>query len=304
MANVDPHKKRLLKLASSLSVITAASLLALKFFAYWWTDSVSILASLLDSALDIIASIINLIAIRYALQPPDKEHPFGHGKAEALAGLGQATFISGSAFFLIIQALNSLSDPAELMALDVGMYVMLFSMIATAALVLFQRYVYRQTQSIAIKADSLHYLTDLLSNSMVILALGLVYYGLNWMDPLMAILIGFYILHSAWQIVRESVNMLLDRELDEDIQQAVIELVLADEEVVALHEMKTRQSGHVQFIQLHIEMDGKKTLAEAHDVSERLMKELQFLYPSAEIIIHQDPHNDSVDENLRITATE
>ena len=302
MVKIDSHKKRLLKLASMLSVLTAVILLMVKFVAYWWTDSVSILASLLDSTLDIVASLINLVAIRYALQPADKEHPFGHGKAEALAGLGQAMFISGSAVFLIIQAATNLNEPNNLQALDFGLYVMIFSTILTAALVLFQRHVYRQTQSVAIKADSLHYMTDLLSNSLVIVALGLVYYGLDWMDPLMAILIGFYILHSAWQIVSESINMLLDRELGEDIQKQVIELVLADEDVVAIHEMKTRQSGHTQFIQLHVEMDGSMSLSEAHDVSERLMKELEFLYPSAEIIIHQDPYNDTVDESLRITT--
>ena len=179
---------------------------------------------------------------------------------------------------------------------------MLFSTVATGALILFQRYVYKQTNSIAIKADSVHYLTDLLSNTLIIVALGLVYVGLSWMDPLMAILLGLYILHSAWQIVSESVNMLLDRELDDSVQDDIKQLVLEDEGVDAIHELKTRQSGHTPFIQLHVEMDGKLTLVQAHDIAERLMNKLQVAYPAAEIIIHMDPHNDAVDDALRITS--
>lgn len=302
MAVIEPSKERLLKLASLASVLTAGGLMLIKIFAFWLTDSVSILASLLDSLLDILASLINLVAIRIALVPPDKEHPFGHGNAEALAGLGQATFIAGSACFLIIQAFTKLKNPDAVQALDTGLYVMLFSTLATAALVVFQRYVYNQTNSLAIKADSLHYLTDLLSNSMVMVALGLVYLGLDWMDPLMAIFIGLYILHSAWRIVSDSIQMLLDRELDETIQANIRELVLEEPEVRAIHEMKTRESGHIQFIQLHAEMDGKMSLYQAHEIAERLIHKLQKVYPNAEIIIHQDPFNDAPDDGIRITS--
>jgi len=302
MAKIDPHKKKLLKIASIASVVTATSLLLLKFVAYWQTDSVSIMASLLDSMLDIVASLVNLVAIRYALVPADKEHPFGHGKAEALAGLGQATFIAGSACFLMIHAGSNISNPDNLQDLDVGIIVMLISTVVTGMLIIFQRYVYRQTNSIAIKADSVHYLTDLLSNTLVILALGLVYWGLSWMDPVMAILIGIYILYSAWQIVSESIHMLLDRELDESIQEKVRALVLADPEVHAIHELKTRESGHTQFIQLHIEMDGEINLYKAHDISDRIMAILEQAFPSAEILIHQDPFNDAPDESMRITS--
>lgn len=304
MAEVNPEHKQLLSAASIASVVTATCLLLLKVVGYWLTDSVSMLASLLDSMLDIVASVINLIAIRIALTPPDKEHPFGHGKAEALAGLGQATFIAGSACFLMVQAINSLYDPKAITdnPLDLGILIMIISMLATLALILFQRYVYTRTRSIAIKADSTHYLTDLLSNSLVIAALVFVYYGVPWMDPLMAIAIGLYILYSAWQIVSQSVQMLLDRELDEDIQDNIRRLVFEDPDVEAIHELRTRESGQTQFIQLHIEMDGELKLHQAHDISDRIMNKLQEAYPSAEILIHQDPYNDAVDENLRITT--
>lgn len=300
MAIQPEETKRLLRLASKASVATAGFLLLLKIVAYWMTSSVSIMASLLDSLLDIFASIINLLAIRYALMPADKEHPFGHGKAEALAGLGQATFIASSALFLIFQAINRLQEPKEIVAMDLGIVIMLVSIFATGLLIIFQRYVIRQTNSVAIRADSMHYLTDLLTNSMIIIALIMVWWGLPWMDPTMAILMGLYILYSAWQIIWESVQLLLDRELSEDIQQSIRDLVLEDKDVVAVHEMKTRESGHTKFIQLHLEMDGSMTLYQAHNISDRVMHKLKEAFPSADILIHQDPWNDTEDQEFRI----
>jgi len=294
------QRKRLLQLASRASVATAAFLLVMKLLAYWLTGSISIMASLLDSLLDVVASIINLLAIRIALMPADKEHPFGHGKAEALAGLGQATFIAGSAVFLIFQAILRLQHPEEIIALDIGVVVMLISIVATGFLIAFQRHVIRQTNSVAIRADSMHYLTDLLTNSMIIVALIFVWWGWDWMDGAMAILMGLYILYSAWQIIWESIHLLLDRELSEEIQQTVRETVLADKDVDAIHELKTRESGHTQFIQLHIEMDGNMSLFEAHTISDRVMETLQQKFPAADILIHQDPYNDAPDQENRI----
>jgi len=298
---IEPEKrKQLLRLVSRASVATAALLLLMKILAYWLTGSVSIMASLLDSLLDVVASVINLLAIRVALQPADKEHPFGHGKAEALAGLGQATFIAGSAFFLMIQAYRRLQNPEEVAAMDIGIVVMIVSIIVTAALIIFQRYVIRQTNSVAIRADSMHYMTDLLTNSMVIVALALVMWGFSWMDGAMALVMGLYILYSAWQIIWESIQLLLDRELPDEIQQSIRDLVLADEEIDAIHELKTRESGHTQFIQLHLEMDGNMSLHEAHVISDRVMASMQKEFPAAEILIHQDPHNDAPDQEQRI----
>jgi len=298
---IQPEQtKRLLRLASRASVATAAILLVMKLLAFWLTGSVSIMASLLDSLLDVVASIINLLAIRIALMPADKEHPFGHGKAEALAGLGQATFIAGSAIFLIYQAILRLQHPEQVVSLDIGLVVMLISIVVTGFLIAFQRHVIRQTNSVAIRADSMHYMTDLLTNSMIIVALIFVWWGWDWMDGAMAILMGLYILYSAWQIIWESIHLLLDRELSEEIQQTVRETVLADKDVDAIHELKTRESGHTQFIQLHIEMDGNMSLFKAHIISDRVMETLQNKFPAADILIHQDPYNDAPDQENRI----
>ena len=303
--NIHPEQaKKLLTLVSRASVATAAFLLLIKVYAYWLTSSVSILASMLDSLLDIVASIINLLAIRIALMPADKEHPFGHGKAEALAGLGQATFIAGSAFFLMYQAYLRMENPHQVMAMDVGIIVMLISMVATSLLIIFQRYVIARTNSVAIRADSMHYMTDLLTNSMIILALVMVWFGYNWMDPLMALIMGIYILYSAWQIIWESIQLLLDRELSEEIQQSIRDIVLKDSDIVAIHELKTRESGLTKFIQLHLEMDGSMTLHKAHIISDRVMASLVSAFPGADILIHQDPANDAPDQSLRIIRDE
>ncbi len=298
---IQPEEtKRLLRLASRASVATAAILLLLKLLAYWLTGSVSIMASLLDSLLDVVASVINLLAIRIALMPADKEHPFGHGKAEALAGLGQATFIAGSAVFLIIQAVSRLQNSQQIVAMDIGIVVMLISILMTGLLIAYQRHVIKLTNSVAIRADSMHYLTDLLTNAMIIVALIIVWWGWDWMDGAMAIMMGIYILYSAWQIIWESIHLLLDRELSEEIQVSIRESVLADKDVDAIHELKTRESGHTQFIQLHIEMDGNMSLFQAHTISDRIMASLQKKFPAAEILIHQDPYNDAPDQEYRI----
>ncbi len=299
MAIVFEERERLLKLASAASVAVAASLIIIKILAFWITGSVSVMASLLDSLLDVVASLINLWAIRVALTPADKKHPFGHGKAEALAGLGQATFIAGSALFLIFQAIRRLQNPEEVIAIDIGIVVMSISIVVTGFLIAFQRHVIQKTNSVAIRADSMHYLTDLLTNSMVIVALFMVSWGFVWMDSIMAAAMAIYIFYSAWQIISESIQLLLDRELSEEIQQSIRDKVLEDKSILAIHELKTRESGHTQFIQIHLEMDGKLTLYQAHIISDRVMAALRKQFPAADILIHQDPFNDAADEEFR-----
>lgn len=299
--NAAPQYQSLLKYAGLISVLTALLLVAVKFVGYQSTGSIAILASLLDSLLDVFTSLANLIAIRFAMIPADKEHPFGHGKAEALAGLGQSLFITLSACLLIYHALQNIQNDREILQLATGVAIMTFSIIATALLILFQRYVYKKTASLAIKADSVHYLSDLLSNGLVIIGLGLTYIGFAWIDPIIAAMIGLYILYSAWHILKESIDILLDRELDETIQQDIKQIVLADPDVHAIHEMKTREAAHTQYIQLHIEMDGTLSLMEAHDISHRIMLKLTDKYPQADIIIHQDPENDAAEGAERLT---
>ena len=281
---------RLMRTATNASVALAAILIGTKLVAWVLTDSVSLLASMMDSLMDIAASLINLVAVRHALTPADREHRFGHGKAEPLASLGQAAFIMGSGVFIVIQAVHRILHPAPLERTEVGIGVMVFAIIATAALVAYQRYVVARTGSTAIRADSLHYVTDVLVNGSVIVSLLLVTY-LDWLyaDPIFAIGIALYVLYSAWKIVREALRHLMDRELPDEERERIKAIVKAHPKVINMHELKTRRSGLQAFIQLHVEMDGGLSLTEAHDVSDEVEAAILAAFPNAEVIIHADP---------------
>lgn len=272
---------------------TAVALIFAKVAAWLHTGSVSLLASLIDSLMDAAASIINLVAVRWSLQPADEEHRFGHGKAESLAGLAQAAFICGSALLLLTEAVDRIAHPRPLEDVALGVWVMALSILATIVLLLVQRYTIRETGSLAIKADSLHYFTDLLTNLSVIAALFLAASGWTMADAIFGLGIGAYILYGAINIARESVQHLMDRELPEDVQQQIAAIVLENPHVRAVHDLRTRQAGQTRFIQLHIEMDGNMTLARAHAVGDAVMHRLRKAMPDADIMIHQDPEDDS-----------
>jgi ferrous-iron efflux pump FieF len=280
---------RLMRLATYASISVAVTLVFAKTAAWIVTDSVVLLATLIDSTLDGIASLINLFAVRHALTPADKEHRFGHGKAEALAGLGQSAFIAGSAGFLLLESARRLMNPVPLESYGPGLAVMGLSIALTLALILFQRHVIRRTNSTAIKADALHYRTDFMVNASVILALVLAIEGWQGFDALFAIGIAIYILYSSWAIVRQSLDDLMDRELPEEERALIKGIAMANPRVRGLHDLRSRRSGTSTFLQLHIEVDDKLTLLQAHGVSDEVEGELQKSYPSAEIIIHVDP---------------
>ena len=282
---------RLLRLATHASVAVAAVLIALKFGAWVLTDSVAILSSLVDSVLDSLASMVNLIAVRQALAPADAEHRFGHGKAESIAGLGQAAFVAGSALFVLVEAVARLVDPHPIGYGTVGLAVMAISMVLTLALVRFQLHVVRRTGSTAISADSLHYRADILVNGGIIASLGVsVYVGVTWIDPLVALVIAGYILYSAWAIARGALDALMDREFPAADRQRILDIIAAHTQVKGVHDLRTRRSGLQPFIQFHLELDGSMTLHDAHIVSDQVEAEVRAAFPGAEVIIHQDPH--------------
>ena len=281
---------RLMRNATYASVSVAITLIAAKTAAWIITDSVAILATLIDSLLDALASLVTLLAVRHSLQPADREHRFGHGKAEALAGLGQAAFITGSAVLLVSEAAGRLSSPQSVTHEFVGIGVMGFSIALTLCLVLYQQFVVRQTGSVAIGADRLHYVGDLLVNAAVIgalLATSLL--GRGWIDPALALLVAVYILWSAWRIVRAVIDILMDRELPDADRLRIREIALAHEAVQEIHDLRSRRSGTDTFIQLHIELDGAMRLIEAHEIADAVEADIRAAFPSAEVIIHQDP---------------
>ena len=281
---------RLMRAATYASVSVALALLGAKLVAWWVTDSVAMLSALIDSLLDALASIVNLVAVRQALQPADREHRFGHGKAEALAGLGQATFIAASAVFLLFKAIPRLQQPVAVENSAVGIAVMVLAIAATLVLVLFQRHVIRVTGSQAIAADSLHYRSDLLLNFSVIAALVLsARLGWQMADPLFAIAIAFFVLYSAWKILRRSYDTLMDRELPDETRARIRDIVLDHPEVRAMHDLRTRASGTGSFIQLHLDLAADMSLMRAHEIADEVEARIHRVFPNAEIIIHQDP---------------
>lgn len=280
---------RLLKLATGASVLTATGLVIVKIVAWLMTGSVSLLASLIDSLMDGLASLINLIAVRYALVPADKEHPFGHGKAEFLAGLGQSLLIAASAVFLFFHAYQRLLEPRPVDQPGIGVAVSIVAIVVTVMLLSIQWKVIKRTGSVAIKADSLHYVGDLFTNMAVLVAMAASYGGWYYVDPILAIVIGIVILYSAVQIGHEAVQLLMDRELPTEMQQQIRDIVMAHPEVSGLHELRTRQSGRVLFIQLHLEMDGNMPLRVAHDIGQQVEEEIEDAFPLADVLIHHDP---------------
>lgn len=279
-----------MRLATYVAVSVAGVLVAIKFGAWIATESLSLLSTLIDSFLDVGASMVNLFAVRHALQPADEEHRFGHGKAEPLAGLAQAAFISGSALFILIEAGNRFLKPRAIENTDMGLAVMGVSIALTLVLVVFQRYVVRKTGSVAIQADSLHYKMDVLVNLGVVASLvAVANFGWLYADPLIAVIIAFYIFHGAWEVGKTSLNLLMDVELPEEDRKKIEDIAMAHPGVIGLHDMRTRSSGMDVFIQFHLDMDGNMKLFEAHEIAEDVMYKIEAAFPNAEVLIHEDP---------------
>lgn len=280
---------RLLLLTGAASVLVALTLITIKGGVWWFSGSVSLLASLIDSVMDSLASLVNFFAIRYSLQPADEEHRFGHGKAEALAGLGQAALIAVSALLLGREAVLKLLDPQPVTQLEWAIGVMLVSIVLTFMLLLLQRYTIRRTGSTAIEADSLHYLSDLAVNVGIIVALVASLNGYLWVDGTVALLIAVYIFYAAWGIGNESVQLLLDREIPGNVREEIGAIVASHPQALGFHQLRTRQSGRTQFIQLHVDMEESLTLRDAHDLAERIEMDIRARFPMADVIIHEDP---------------
>jgi ferrous-iron efflux pump FieF len=285
-----PAADRLRRMATYASVAVAAVLIAVKFAAWLETGSVALLSSLVDSLLDAVASLVNLVAVRHAMSPADREHRFGHGKAEPLAVLGQSAFITGSAMLLLAEAVRRLIWPVPVENPPAGIAVMIFSIAVTIALVLYQRHVVRRTGSIAITADELHYRSDLVLNTSVIAALLLgSVLDFPLLDPLFGAAIGIWIVYSAVRLARLSLFQLMDHELPDEEREKIRAIAQSHPDVAAAHDLRTRVAGPTAFIQIHIEMDGGLSLIRAHEISDEVEAELRAAYPHAEVMIHQDP---------------
>lgn len=279
-----------MRLATIAAVASALLLLGFKIWAYFSTHSVALLSSLADSALDLMASSLNFMAVRFALTPADEQHRFGHGKAEPLSALGQAAFVAGSAVLILVEAISRFSAPAVVPNSGLGIAVSVLSIAVTLALVTLQRYVVKRTGSLAIGADQMHYTGDVLLNGSVIVALVLSSVGgITWADPVFGIGISVFILVNAITIASRAVGALMDRELPEAERAEILAIARLHPKVLHIHELRTRSSGAQKFIQMHIVLDHGLNLLDAHRISDDVEKAVEAAFPGADIIIHQDP---------------
>ena len=276
--------------AALASVAMAASLLALKAFAAWHTGSVAMLGSLADTGLDLLASLVTLYGVRLAATPADHDHRFGHGKAEALAALFQVALITASAAGIGWRAIAALGETDPTRDADFGIAVSVVAIAATAVLLWYQRRVIRQTGSVAILADNVHYQSDVLLNGSVILALVLdQYFGWHKADPVFGIAIALWLAWGAFQASSNAIDQLMDKEWPEDQRRAFLEVAARQPGLKGIHDFRTRRSGSHDFAQFHMEVARDLTVHAAHDIVEAVEKNLNAIFPKVEVLIHLDP---------------
>lgn len=285
---MSEEQQKLIKLASYFSVVTASIILIAKIYGWFATESQSMLASLIDSMLDVSSSFINVIAIRFAMKPPDHEHRFGHEKYQDLAVFSQAIFFIVSSLFTLFSSSRALFEPRAITNSDKGIEVMYLCIVLTVILVAYQTYVLRKTKSMIIAADKLHYFTDFLTNIVVIIS---IYFSERFwfIDPLFGIAISLYIMHASYGLFKASLKNLVDEEFSNEDRAKIVAVISNFKNIKGLHDLKTRHAADKAFIQLHLEMEGNMSLFEAHIISDQISLEIEKVFPGSEIIIHQDP---------------
>ena len=281
---------RLLYIVAAVAVLAASVMAVIKSGAWYLTGSVAMLGALLDSLMDGASSLFIFFALRYSMQPADKEHRFGHGKAEAIAAFVQGLLLLSACLFLFWHAVFGFYQPEPVANTQIGIIASVICIVITFGLLALQRYAIRRTDSLAIRADHLHYRADVLLYLSVIAALVLTdYFQRPWIDPLFGIGIAAYIGFEAGRIISDAAAQLMDRELPDKIREQIKEIARAHQSVHNVHDLRTRMSGRHMVIQFHIEMDGDVNLRQAHLVSDAVEENICKAFPNADVLIHQDP---------------
>jgi ferrous-iron efflux pump FieF len=285
--------------AALASVCLALILLIAKAWAAYQTNSTAMLGSLADTALDVIASLTTLLGVRIAAQPADYEHRFGHGKAEALVSLAQVVLITLSAIGICWRAVDRLMNGARTEAMTDGIAVSLLAVVFTFALLWYQARVIARTGSVAIKTDNVHYKSDLFLNISVIVALLLDQaLHLPGSDAVFGIGIALWLLWGAWRASIEAIHQLMDREWPDDEREQFLSAAAEFPELKGLHDLRTRKSGTLRFVQFHVWVPAQWTVQEAHDRLDAVEEALQERFPGTEILIHVDPEGQTDRETL------
>ncbi len=276
--------------AALASILVAIFLVALKGWASWRTGSTAMLGSLADTVLDLVASVATLTGVWIASRPADEDHRFGHGKAEAIAAMFQVVLITISALAISARSVERLAGGARTEAAAEGIGVSIIAIVATLALLAWQRHVVRQTGSIAIETDHIHYQSDLLLNLAVIAALAFDQYaGVRGADPLFGLAIAAWLVWNAWQAATRAIEQLMDREWPQEKKQRLLEAIARQPDLRGVHDLRTRTSGSQDFVQFHVWVDPHMNIREAHDVMDDIERRLHAEFPDVEILIHPDP---------------
>lgn len=275
-----------------LSVAVAVILIVLKTFALGASGSVSILASLADSALDLIASLATFFAVRWAAAPPDEAHRFGHGKGEAMAALVQAGLIFASSVFIGWEAIQRLFDPRPVSAGWAGVSVILISMALTGWLIWQQGRAIKASGSTAVAADRAHYASDLAANLVVLIGVASgAFLSASGLDAAAGLVVAVWLFWGGTGVLKGAADQLLDRTASDSDRATITTAILSDPRITGVHRLRTRQAGPVLMMQMHVDMAPSLTLAEAHDILEAAETRLLELWPHADIMIHPDPRD-------------
>jgi cation diffusion facilitator family transporter len=288
---------RLEKKATVASSSVAALLVLLKLTVGILSGSIAVLASAIDSLLDLTVSLFNYFALHNAEKDPDEQFHFGRSKLEPLAAVVEGTIVSLSALFILYEAITKIVHPQDMHHMSESIGVMIASFIITGFLVAFLNYVAKKTKNMVIKADALHYKTDLFSNGAVLIALVAIHYtGEQLIDPILGIGIAIYMIYSAIPIVKEGVLMLLDASLPKEEVAKIEELIKSEPEITNYHFLRTRESGSHIFISFHAVFNVSISLYDAHVIADKIEAKIKEIFSEdkkVHILVHMDPYDDS-----------
>ncbi len=292
MTDFTQKNNRLMRLAGIFSVLTAGTLVITKAVAFYLTGSVAILSGLFDSAQDVLTSLVNLIAVKEATTPADSDHRYGHGKAQAIGGLVQSFIILSAAFVLLKESVMRLFQPSELQEIGIGLGVTALAFVLSFCLVCFQKSVLKRTHSLSIKADLAHYTGDLFMNIGIAVSILCAYY-LHWffVDSLFGILVAIYLFCSVTCVSRESLNMLMDKEISRNIRRNLKKTVRSVDGVYDCFDLKTRLSGNEMYAQFSVALNDQLSLPQAHEKVHEIEKIICQKYPSLKVMIHPEPYS-------------
>ena len=290
LSAASPEALAATRRVTALSVMVAAILIVVKTAAWLASGSVAMLASLSDSSLDLVASLITFFAVRYAAEPPDAEHRFGHGKAEAFSSLMQGGLVFASGALIGQEAIRAMFNPRPVEQGLIAMAVMVVSIALTLALIVAQSRVLKSTGSIAVSGDRAHYAADLGSNAVALVGMGAAsFLGIAWIDAAAGLIVALWLIWGAIGVFREAASQLMDRELPDEDRKRIVALATEDPRVLGVHQLRTRASGPYVHMQMHADLEAGISLAEAHTIMVNAENRLLGAFPAADIIIHPDP---------------